>query len=105
MAVAVVGNKVVFAGGRRNNGGPSKAVDIYDYSTKTWSTNQLTEPRNDLEAGVLNNKIYFAGGPSRTVEILDMNTNQWSTLLLSESKAYIKIATSNNKIAFIGGGH
>src|SRR3954469_20084144 len=47
-AVATIGQRVVFAGGSIGPAlpfQPSDAVDIYDDETGTWSTAQLSEPR------------------------------------------------------------
>src|SRR4030095_13018803 len=94
MAAAVIGNKVLFAGGTFYTGNPlsnqvwdvSNVVDIYDLSTKTWSATTLSVARAGINAVVIGDKIYFAGGYGygqsqsnlKTVDIYDYSTNTWS---------------------------
>ncbi len=117
LVAAAAGNKVVFAGG--DAGGysslffaPLDAVDIYDVSTNTWSTAQLSQPRSNLAAAAAGNKIVFAGGVFRTfngysnvVDIYDVSTNTWSTAQLSEARAQLVAAAAGNKIVFAGGAN
>ena len=67
VASVAVGNKVFFAGGVDFDEtnyvyDPVSVVDIYDISTNTWSTANLSEPRGSCKAVVSGNKIFFAGG-------------------------------------------
>jgi Kelch motif len=67
IAVAAVGKKVLFAGGRLDAGAnPVSRVDIYDVTTETWSTAALSIPRYWMAVGVLGNKAFFAGGSVNT---------------------------------------
>jgi len=63
MAVASAGNKILFAGGV--TGYPyiqSTRVDIYDFTTQSWSTAELSQARSGMATAVLGNRIFFAGG-------------------------------------------
>jgi hypothetical protein len=88
----------------------STAVDIYDASTNTWSTTQLSAPRTPQGASA-GNRVVFAGGdawgsiafPSNVTDTYDGSMNTWTPGTLSESKGLPQIATSGNKM-FLGGG-
>jgi hypothetical protein len=89
-AVAILGNKIFFAGGYNGNG-LRTTVDIYDVSTNTWSIIQLSQARGGMIAGSINNKVLFAGGENvpdlfSIVDIYSTATNSWSTASLSEAK-------------------
>jgi len=118
MAVASVGNKILFAGGGDNDmGGTTSRVDIYDASTNTWSIAELSKGRESLAAVTLGNKVFFAGGltwetsatgystwaNSNAVDIYDNSTNTWSTAFLSDSRSDISATVVGNKVFFAGG--
>ncbi|MBS1655950.1 MAG: PKD domain-containing protein, partial [Bacteroidetes bacterium] len=94
-AVVASGNKIFFAGGTTPPTSPglhpSSRVDIYDVSTNTWSTAELSQARWGLAAAAYGNKVYFAGGtaifgsrPAETsrIDVYDLGTGIWSTLEL-----------------------
>jgi len=119
MAVAAAGNKIVFAGGQSNGctgswceDWGSSRVDIYDVSTNTWSTAELSAHRYGIAAIAVGNKIFFAGGESgdgafnslySNVDIYDVSTNTWSVASLSLPRSSIAVAAIGNKIFFAGG--
>jgi len=108
MAVATVGNKILFAGGGDNDGNVrTSRVDIYDASHNTWTTAELSQPRIYLAAATLGDKVYFAGGAntsvSSVVDIFDNATNTWSTASLSQARVGLSATTAGNKIYFAGG--
>ena len=119
MAVASVGNKIVFAGASLSevNGSPtlvsgSSRVDIYDIVTQTWSIAELSESRQLIAAVATGNKIFFAGGRRgdgadntyfSNVDIYDVSTNTWSVSFLSEPRSQIAAAAVGNKVFFAGG--
>jgi hypothetical protein len=66
-AAAVVGTRVLFAGGLVGWwGGPdaraSDVVDIYDSATGQWSTAHLSQARTGLVSAVVGGQVLFAGG-------------------------------------------
>ena len=78
----------------------------------TWSVASLSEPRSEIAAATVGNKVFFAGGEkdlnyntSDRVDIYDITSNTWSTALLSEPRSFISAITANNKIYFAGGAH
>ncbi len=119
LAAATLGNKVFFAGGTSwetdasgySTWVTSNVVDIYDNSTNTWTTDNLSESRSDLSATAAGNKIYFAGGYkgpfttnlSKTIDVYDGTTSSWSTSQLWEAKASHADITIGNKIFWAGG--
>jgi len=118
IAAATVGNKVFFAGGSINHtinsyeGLGTSKVDIYDLNTQTWSIATLSEPRGDIAAVTLQNKIYFAGGGNNDpnglgvtnrIDIYDDVTGSWSISSLQEPRSSMASIAAGNKIYLAGG--
>jgi hypothetical protein len=113
MGVAVLGNKIFFAGGYISSDNHTSRVDIYDAGSNTWSIAELSEARINPAGVSLGNKIYFGGGcpldgglaetPSSRVDVYDATTNTWSTAELSEARTSLAAASLGNKILFAGG--
>jgi len=90
IAIASAGNKILFAPGYPS-GKVSTRIDIFDISTNSWSTAELSQPRTGVTTVVLGNKIFLGGGwagrdPSSRVDIYDAVTNSWSTAELSMAR-------------------
>lgn len=113
MSVATAGNKILFAGGFRNNSFISTRVDIFDFVNNTWSTAELSVARQGMAVTTLGNKVFFAGGlldfVSGTgigrVDIYDAGADTWSTAELSIPRGQMAAATLGNKVFFAGGHH
>jgi len=118
MAVAGVGNKILFAGGGDNDWGETTSrVDIYDVSNNSWSIAELSKGREYLAAATIGNKVFLAGGTSwetsasgystwvtsNVVDIYDNITGSWTTASLSERRSNLTATTAGNKIYFAGG--
>jgi|GEM_PF-363050 len=112
MTIASAGNKILFVGGANfgMNTILSSRVDIYNITTQTWSTAELSEARYDIAPVSSGNKIFFGGGeigdgtePVKTVDIYDVSTNTWSTSSLSTAGHSIGAAAVGNKVFFAGG--
>lgn len=110
IAVASAGGKILFAGGYQPGQPwpPTSRVDIYDATTNTWSTAQLSLPRSFLATAVLGSKVFFAGGyaggsPSSRVDIYDAVTGTWTTKDLSIARQRMAAAAAGNKVLFAGG--
>lgn len=118
MAVGTVSTKILFAGGFAQgelDGTPR--VDIYDMTTKTWSTSELSKPRYEITAVTAGNKIFFAGGLygayvrggnnnvilSTIVDIYDVSTNTWSVTSLPLPRHGMAAAAIGDKVLFAGG--
>jgi len=103
-AATTIGNKAMFAGGKRASGN-SNVVDIYDADTRQWSTAALSQARHRLVATTAGNQAIFAGGViSPAVDIYDDDTGQWSTAGLSQARAALA-ATSVGTTAMFAGGY
>ncbi len=118
MGVAVLGNRIFFAGGILPRVGPPygcyitnvgdtrrSEIDIYDASTNTWSTAQLSSVRMPAGASA-GNKVVFAGDDeyfTAGIDIYDAGSNSWSTSTLSAGREIYQPAVAGNKIYFGGG--
>ncbi len=114
--VAVLGNKIFFGGGgvQQDNGWGawqyaglgSSAIDIYDVSTNSWTTAQLSTGRAPTGASA-GNKVVFAGGDdmagSDRIDIYDASVNAWTAAILSDEKHIRQVAVSGTKIFLAGG--
>ena len=115
ISVASAGNKILFAGGfLASSVIPEKSrVDIYDFSTNTWSTAELSEARYDMGVAVHQNKIFFAGGtyssssllalPSWRIDVYNTSTNSWTIDSLSVARPPVGASVAD-KVIFAGGG-
>jgi len=107
LTVATVGNKILYAGGLKNNGSSSSRVDIYDAAANTWSTAELSMARSEMTTAVAGNKVFFAGweysGITNRVDIYDASSNSWSTTTLSEARGGMSVTAIGNKVLFAGG--
>jgi hypothetical protein len=62
-AMVSADNKIFFAGGSSGSS-PLSRVDIFNLTTQTWSTTDLSLPRTNISAVACANKVFFAGGTS-----------------------------------------
>ncbi len=107
IAVAVVGNKIIFAGGAGGAfGGALKNVDIYDAATNTWTTSMLPVPRYGMKSAVAGNLAFFAGGVGgaiNSVGVFNTTTNTWSTITIPVVLTNFSMNSINGEIYFAGG--
>jgi hypothetical protein len=113
ICTAVVGNKVIFAGGLNNSGAGGQytnRVDIYDASTNTWSVASLSETKFGMASAVVGNKAYFVGGTinnsgalTNRVEIYDASTNTWSYTTISAPRMSMCVGQTPERVMFAGG--
>ena len=106
VSVAVVGNKILFAGGFISTGsGISKNVDVYDVTTNTWTTTFMSVPRYAPTINVVGNKVYFAGSGNgvNTIDVYDVATNSWSVLTMPYTLTGMCGVVINNQIFYAGG--
>jgi hypothetical protein len=107
---AVLGDKVVFAGGQGSNGALS-IVDIFDTSTQQWSSTQLSIPRFNTAITTVGDYILIAGGSTYTddaldaVDLFNVVENTWTTATLSAPRALIGAGTVCTQAIFAGGGN
>lgn len=104
MAVAVIGNKIIFAGGVGAMGGTNK-VDIYDAATNLWTTGNLSVARYAMQSTVVGDQAFFAGGVGggNTIEVYNAATNTWSTLTIPTTVTRFDMTSLNNELYIAGG--
>jgi len=115
--IAVVENKIYVIGGDSGNWTvgitPTNVNEVYDPATDTWEAlTPMPTPRMNLDANVVNGKIYMIGGFDYTWpyysldenEVYDPSTDSWITKasIPNATDAYSS-AVVDNKIYVIGG--
>lgn len=114
IGVAVVGGKIMFAGGVavvNNVQLTTSLVDIYDPENDEWSTAHLSQSRGNVMTGVLGNKAFFCGGYTNAgtqatttrVDIYDADTDIWSTAELSLNRETGAVTTVGPYLLVAGG--
>jgi len=116
--VAIVGDKLYAASGRTSAypntfGLTIPEVDVYDFTTQTWSTlpNNLPTERGGAAVTSLGNELVVIGGESLAhtdahteVEALNTTTNTWQTLAPLHTGRHGTSAITDNGNIFIAGG-
>ncbi|WP_158638352.1 T9SS type A sorting domain-containing protein [Panacibacter ginsenosidivorans] len=107
IGVAVVGNKILFAGGYTSTGTSfaSKNVDIYDALTNTWTNTNFSVGRYDMAIAVVGTKAYFAGGggADNSIEVYDVAMGTWTNLTMPVSLKGYTATVVGDKIYYAGG--
>lgn len=115
LAAAATGNIAMFGGGLLNTNftlaSRTDVIDVYNATTNTWSTSQLSLARTNLYAASAGTKILFAGGDTalspfyqtRRVEIYDVMAGTWSMAQLSLARTQMTIVNAGTKCFFAGG--
>jgi hypothetical protein len=114
LAAAAAGNKIVFANAGEASEPPTsvdKKANIYNVSTGTWSTHQLSYSTGFGRAAAgAGSKIAFGGGFNNAdqlvdkVDMYDVTTNQWSLAHLTIPRLYVAGVGYGNQLFFGGGG-
>ncbi len=112
VAVATYQNKIYVIGGRIIGGSTTGINEVYDAATDTWATKTpMPTPRQELEANIVNGKIYLMGGavplspdPNNSYfdetninEVYDPTTDSWitQTPIPNNVVAYASAVVSN----------
>jgi hypothetical protein len=113
MGEAVAGDVAVFAGGDKL-ASFSDRVDLYNFTTNTWSTESLFLPRGYAAAAGAEDKIMVVGGmtdpfddnsATNLIEKYDLSTGGWSFAEFPNPRAFIEPSvTMGDNIYFVGGG-
>ncbi|RYZ60965.1 MAG: choice-of-anchor D domain-containing protein, partial [Chitinophagaceae bacterium] len=119
---AILDNKLYLTGGRRSSGSTNQVfnltvpeVDIFDFTTGTWSTLPSSSNLPTLRAGTttvgLGNEIVVIGGESgtqaeahREAEALHITTNTWRRLADLQQGRHGTQAIVNNNCIYIAAG-
>lgn len=101
---AVIGNKVIFAGGIADLSSVlgSTQVDIYDAASDTWSLDTLDQPIRIPSSVVVENTALITNG-GRLVYRYDAGNGIWSASLLATNRFGYSIAVVDGKVLFAGG--
>lgn len=105
IAVAVVGDLIIFAGGTSNVGDVTN-VDIYNTTTNAWSVVYLPIAKSAMKSVVIGTNAYFAGGlggNSNDVYVLNTITNTWSVVTMPTNVTGFSFSTINGKLYCAGG--
>lgn len=109
-SAAVLGNRVVFAGGQGIQGA-TDLTDIFNSATQQWTTAQLSVPRFNAAIATAEPYVIVAGGSTFVKDALDVvdlwntQTNTWTTSKLSAPRALIGASNAcGDKAIFAGGG-
>jgi len=114
-SVAVAGKYVLCAGGYTPAKDYTALVDVFDTSTGTSTTANLSAPRGLMGVATLGTKAYFTGGghidysinyldkSSNVVDIFDAKTGLWSAATLNKNRMAHVCAAWGNKVV-VGGG-
>lgn len=115
LAAAAAGNKVIFAGGKvengYNRGNPDlyDVVDIFDQQTGSRTVTRLSQPRAHLAAASAGNRAFFIGGlvngaqSTTRVDIYDASNGNWNTMELPAPRAYAGAVVYDGKLYVAGG--
>ena len=108
--------KVYFAGGYQQIAPTfvaSSVVDIYDISTGTWSSTNLSQPRINIGGTVLGDSILFVGGTtldasgnaelSTVMDIYNQTTATWTQATLPVPMRAMSAVTIGTKAYFLKG--
>jgi len=94
--------KLFFAGGVDTTDAASPLIDIYDDSTTSWTSRNLSAPRFYIGAVSLGSLAIFYSGSVGMIDIYNSQTNSWSQEgALSRTEA--GYATTAAQAIFLGG--
>jgi hypothetical protein len=88
----------------------TKAVDLYNSASSSWSTAELSVPRSEVAATSVGNVAIFAGGftwggmLSNAVDLYNSASGSWSTAELRVPRRNLA-ATSVGNVAIFAGGN
>ncbi|WP_264723604.1 Tc toxin subunit A-related protein [Wolbachia endosymbiont (group A) of Cheilosia soror] len=103
---AVIGNKVIFFGGKIDDDQYSSQVNIYDNETGERSPHTVGEGRIFVPVAVVGKKAIFFGGQNKDgysskIDIYDDKTKEWTNCLMKGNPFYRSDATVvGNKAVF-----
>jgi hypothetical protein len=82
-------------------------VDIFNVTSKTWSTTRLTHPRTYVSAVSIQDIVMFAGGfdgnlPVTRIDIFNYTSQSWSTAETSQARDSIASARIRDIVLLSG---
>jgi Secretion system C-terminal sorting domain/Kelch motif len=107
IAVATLGNKILFAGGTAytNTTKIYTNVDIFDAVANTWTVSYMPNARSFATAVTVGSKAYFAGGAKKVnaIDVYDAGMNSWSQIFMPVALTGFSATAAGDKIYFAGG--
>ncbi|WP_374699415.1 neuraminidase-like domain-containing protein [Wolbachia endosymbiont (group A) of Limnophora tigrina] len=109
VAVATVGAKTIFFGGKKSTNEYSKKIDIYDEDTGSRLTEIASEERDSAAAAVVGSKaIFFGGNKSNTqcssqIDIYESGIWTPHAAGAERARANASVAVIGDKAIFFGG--
>ena len=112
MAVGVIGDRLIVAGGADGVGSETNRVDAYNFRTRTWERlADMPTAREHAGAAVVGGRLYVLGGRSgdtddlRVVERYDPERDSWTGLSeLPVGAGGLGAVVVDGKVIAIGGG-
>lgn len=105
IAVAVIGDKILFAGGTGSMGAVTN-VDIYNTTTNTWTVSYMPSANDGMKSVVIGTDAFFAGGITGAAnQIFKYNsvTGAWSTFTMPTTLTGFSMSAINGRLVFAGG--
>eukprot|EP01118_Nematostelium_gracile_P016856 TRINITY_DN7069_c0_g1_i6.p1 TRINITY_DN7069_c0_g1~~TRINITY_DN7069_c0_g1_i6.p1 ORF type:complete len:587 (-),score=63.38 TRINITY_DN7069_c0_g1_i6:675-2435(-) len=109
LAATASGKYAFFAGGSYQSQS-SSTVDVYNRELQSWSTNYLSQGRENLAATAVMDLVLFAGGyssvslrESDVVDLFNSTARNWYNARLSAPRQYLA-GISTSEIALFAGG-
>lgn len=105
ISVAVIGDKILFAGGSGNMGAMNN-VDIYNATTNTWSVSYMPAAGYSFKTAVIGTDAYFAGyayGVLNAIYKYNSLTSSWSTFYMPTTLSGFSMNVIDGRLVFAGG--
>jgi hypothetical protein len=99
-SVISVNGKVFIAGG---DGKDNRSLDIYDTTTETWTSTELSDSRFSMGIATANQKVVFFGGNfSRNIDVYDVKNDTWQWAKLSDGVTGVIATSMEDRCLFTG---
>lgn len=112
MNVIKTENKIFFLGGKNSFSSWSNQCDVFVLDSGEWEEFTLSEPKNNFQLAIVDNKIVIAGGVKsnsnsdrsvETIEVIDVETYNVETYPMSEARNFSTVVSVGNEVIFAGG--
>lgn len=105
IAVAVIGDKILFAGGTGSMGAVTN-VDMYNSTTNTWSVSYMPAAGDGMKSAVIGSDAYFGGGitgPGNMLYKYNSVAGTWSSITIPTSLTGFSMSVINGRLIIAGG--
>lgn len=100
--------KIIIAGGS-DGGKEFNLVEIFDIETKSWLTDTLSIPRDEIKSIAHNDQVFFIGGEAdgfdrvNRIDIYNLETRIWSIDSFDRERWDFDLTIHNDKLYIAGG--